>query len=68
MLGVRVIMVLRHIKILLMMNKNWFLHAMYNYVDYSLKIQFWVATELALASHLSKRVQLMKKFIKIASQ
>ncbi|CAB3994679.1 rap guanine nucleotide exchange factor 4 isoform X4 [Paramuricea clavata] len=31
------------------------------------EIQFWVATELALASHISKRVQLMKKFIKIAA-
>ncbi|XP_046848334.1 rap guanine nucleotide exchange factor 4-like isoform X2 [Xenia sp. Carnegie-2017] len=31
------------------------------------EIQFWVATELALACHISRRVQLLKKFIKIAS-
>ncbi|XP_041857922.1 rap guanine nucleotide exchange factor 4 isoform X5 [Melanotaenia boesemani] len=30
-------------------------------------IQFWVITELCLCSQLSKRVQLLKKFIKIAA-
>ncbi|XP_077473616.1 rap guanine nucleotide exchange factor 4 [Stigmatopora argus] len=31
------------------------------------EIQFWVMTEVCLCPHLSKRVQLLKKFIKIAS-
>ncbi|XP_078260085.1 rap guanine nucleotide exchange factor 4 isoform X2 [Rhinoraja longicauda] len=31
------------------------------------EIQFWVATEICLCSQLSKRVQLLKKFIKIAA-
>lgn len=30
--------------------------------------QFWVITEVCLCSQLSKRVQLLKKFIKIAAQ
>lgn len=30
--------------------------------------QFWVITEMCLCSQLSKRVQLLKKFIKIAAQ
>lgn len=32
------------------------------------EIQFWVITEMCLCSQLSKRVQLLKKFIKIATQ
>ncbi|XP_037395511.1 rap guanine nucleotide exchange factor 4 isoform X6 [Pygocentrus nattereri] len=32
------------------------------------EIQFWVVTEVCLCSALSKRVQLLKKFIKIAAQ
>lgn len=32
------------------------------------EIQFWVITEMCLCSQLSKRVQLLKKFIKIAAQ
>lgn len=32
------------------------------------EIQFWVITEVCLCSQLSKRVQLLKKFIKIAAQ
>lgn len=32
------------------------------------EIQFWVVTEICLCSQLSKRVQLLKKFIKIAAQ
>ncbi|XP_031792350.1 rap guanine nucleotide exchange factor 4 isoform X6 [Piliocolobus tephrosceles] len=31
------------------------------------EIQFWVVTEICLCSQLSKRVQLLKKFIKIAA-
>ncbi|ETE68374.1 Rap guanine nucleotide exchange factor 4, partial [Ophiophagus hannah] len=31
------------------------------------EIQFWVVTEISLCSQLSKRVQLLKKFIKIAA-
>ncbi|XP_029461658.1 rap guanine nucleotide exchange factor 4 [Rhinatrema bivittatum] len=31
------------------------------------EIQFWVVTEICLCSQLSKRVQLLKKFIKIAT-
>ena len=31
------------------------------------EVQFWVATEMCLTSNLSKRVQLLRKFIKIAS-
>ncbi|XP_061579495.1 rap guanine nucleotide exchange factor 4 isoform X2 [Cololabis saira] len=31
------------------------------------EIQFWVVTEMCLCSQLSKRVQLLKKFIKIAA-
>ncbi|KFR10257.1 Rap guanine nucleotide exchange factor 4, partial [Opisthocomus hoazin] len=31
------------------------------------EIQFWVATEICLCSQLSKRVQLLKKYIKIAA-
>eukprot|EP00062_Callorhinchus_milii_P002100 gi/632937912/ref/XP_007901514.1/ PREDICTED: rap guanine nucleotide exchange factor 5 isoform X2 [Callorhinchus milii] len=31
------------------------------------EVQFWVATEILLCSQLSKRVQLVKKFIKIAA-
>ncbi|XP_017591095.1 PREDICTED: rap guanine nucleotide exchange factor 4 isoform X3 [Corvus brachyrhynchos] len=32
------------------------------------EIQFWVVTEICLCSQLSKRVQLLKKYIKIAAQ
>lgn len=32
------------------------------------EIQFWVVTEICLCSQPSKRVQLLKKFIKIAAQ
>lgn len=32
------------------------------------EIQFWVITEVCLCSQLSKRVQLLKKFLKIAAQ
>lgn len=32
------------------------------------EIQFWVISEVCLCSQLSKRVQLLKKFIKIAAQ
>uniref|UniRef100_A0A8C6PYJ9 Rap guanine nucleotide exchange factor 4 n=1 Tax=Nothobranchius furzeri TaxID=105023 RepID=A0A8C6PYJ9_NOTFU len=32
------------------------------------EIQFWVITEVCLCSQLNKRVQLLKKFIKIAAQ
>lgn len=32
------------------------------------EVQLWVATELCLCAQLSKRVQLLKKFIKIAAQ
>lgn len=32
------------------------------------EIQFWVITEMCLCTQLSKRVQLLKKFIKIAAQ
>lgn len=32
------------------------------------EIQFWVITEMCMCSQLSKRVQLLKKFIKIAAQ
>ncbi|XP_040208730.1 rap guanine nucleotide exchange factor 5 isoform X2 [Rana temporaria] len=31
------------------------------------EVQLWVATEILLCSHLGKRVQLLKKFIKIAA-
>lgn len=32
------------------------------------QVQLWVVTEVCLCSQLSKRVQLLKKFIKIAAQ
>jgi hypothetical protein len=32
------------------------------------EVQLWVATEILLCSQLGKRVQLVKKFIKIAAQ
>lgn len=32
------------------------------------EIQFWVITEVCLCTQLSKRVQLLKKFLKIAAQ
>ena len=32
------------------------------------EVQFWVVSELCLTHSLSRRVQLLRKFIKIASQ
>lgn len=32
------------------------------------QVQLWVVTEVCLCGQLSKRVQLLKKFIKIAAQ
>lgn len=32
------------------------------------QVQLWVVTEVCLCAQLSKRVQLLKKFIKIAAQ
>ena len=32
------------------------------------EIQFWVVTEMVLTNNLSKRVSLLRKFIKIAAQ
>lgn len=32
------------------------------------EVQFWVVTEMVLAHNVSKRVQLLKKFIKLAAQ
>ena len=31
------------------------------------EVQYWIVTEMCLTSNLSKRVQLLRKFIKIAS-
>jgi Rap guanine nucleotide exchange factor 4 len=32
------------------------------------EVQYWVVTEMLLVTNVSKRVQLLKKFIKLASQ